>query len=154
MGLKCPRFGLKCLQGALPTKDVCWNLLMKWVKDYTLQVLELLNLSQFFLNPDSNSRVSSAKSTYLSSIQLLTHVWLSDLMHCSMPGFPVHHQQLELALIHVRQVSGTIQPSHPLSSPSSPAFNISHHQGLFQCASSWHQVAKILEFQLQQQSFQ
>ena len=55
---------------------------------------------------------------------------------------------------HVHQVSGTIQPSHPLSSPSPPAFNLSQHQGLFQWVSSSHQVAKGLEFQLQHQSFQ
>ena len=47
-----------------------------------------------------------------------------------------------------------IQPSHPLSSPSSPTFNLSQHQGLFQCVSSSHQVAKVLEIQLQHHSFQ
>ena len=49
-----------------------------------------------------------------------------------MPGFPVHHQAPELAQTHVHRVSDGIQPSHPLSSPS-PAFNLSQHQGLFQC---------------------
>ena len=53
-------------------------------------------------------------------------------MDCSMPGFPVHHQLLELTQTHVHQVSDAIQPSHPLSSPSPPTFNISQHQGLFQ----------------------
>ena len=77
-----------------------------------------------------------------------------DPMDCSMPGFPVHHQHLELAQTHVHQVSDAIQPSHPLSSPSLPAFNLSHHQGLFQWVSSSNQVAKVLEFQLQHQSFQ
>ena len=48
----------------------------------------------------------------------------------------------------------TIQPSHPLLSPSPPAFNLSQHQGLFKCVSSSHQVPKVLEFQLQHQSFQ
>ena len=52
-------------------------------------------------------------------------------MDCSTPGFPVHHQLLELAQTHVHQVGDAIQPSHPLSSPSPPAFNLSHHQGLF-----------------------
>ena len=51
-----------------------------------------------------------------------------DLMDCSTPGFPVHHQLPELTQIHVHQVSDAIQPSHPLSSPSSPAFNLSQHQ--------------------------
>ena len=74
-------------------------------------------------------------------------------MDCSMPGFPVHHQLLELTQIHVHRVSDAIQPSHPLSSPS-PAFNLSQHQGLFQWVSSSHQVAKVLEFQLQHQYYQ
>ena len=70
-------------------------------------------------------------------------------MDCNIPGFPVHHQLPELAQIHAHQVSDAIQPSHPLSSPSPPAFNLSQHQGLFQGVSSSHQVAKVLEFQLQ-----
>ena len=53
-------------------------------------------------------------------------------MDCSMPGFPVHHYLLELAQAHVHPVSDAIQPSHPLRSPSPPAFNLSQHQGLFQ----------------------
>ena len=74
-------------------------------------------------------------------------------MDCSMPGFSVHHQLPKLAQTHVHQVSEAIQPSHPPSSPSPPAFNISQHQGLFQWVSSSHEVAKVLEFQLQHQSF-
>ena len=72
----------------------------------------------------------------------------------SMPGFPVHHQLPELAQTHVPQISDTIQSSHSLSSPSPPAFNFSPNQGLSQWVSSPHQVAKVLEFQLQHQSFQ
>ena len=79
---------------------------------------------------------------------------LCDPMDCSTPGFPVHHQLLELAQIHVHRVGDAIQPSHPLSSPSPLTFNLSQHQGLFQGVSSLRQVAKILEFQLQHQSFQ
>ena len=66
----------------------------------------------------------------------------------------VHHQLPELTQTHVHQVSDAIQPSLPLLSPSPPAFNLSQHQGLFQGVSSSHQVAKVLEFQLQHQSFQ
>ena len=73
---------------------------------------------------------------------------------CSTPGFPVHHQLLELAQTHVHRVGDVIQPSYPLSSPFPPAFNLSQHQGLFKWVSSSHQVAKVLEFQLQHQSFQ
>ena len=75
-------------------------------------------------------------------------------MDCCMPGFPVHHQLLELAQTHIHRVSDAIQPSHPLLSPFPPAFNLSQHQDLFQWVSSSHQVAKLLEFQLQHQSFQ
>ena len=75
-------------------------------------------------------------------------------MTCSMPRFPVHHQLLELAQTHVYRVSDAIQPSHPLSSPSSPTFNLSQNQGLFQWVSSSHQVATVLELKLQHQSFQ
>ena len=78
---------------------------------------------------------------------------LSDSMDYSTPGFPVHHQLLELAQTHVHWVSDAIQSSHPLLSPSPPAFNLSQHQGLFKWLSSLHQVAKVLEFQLQHQSF-
>ena len=74
-------------------------------------------------------------------------------MDCSMTGLPVHHQLTELAQTHLRRVSDAIQSSHPLSSPS-PAFNLSQHQGLFQGVGSSHQVAKVLEFQLQHPSFQ
>ena len=74
-------------------------------------------------------------------------------MDCSTPGFPVHHQLTELAQTHGHWVGDAIQPSHPLSSPYPPAFNLSQHQGLFQWVSSSHQVAKVLEFQLQNQSF-
>ena len=63
-------------------------------------------------------------------------------MDCSMPGFAVHHQLLEPAQIHVRRVGDAIQPSHPLSSPSSSAFNLSQHQGLFHWVNSLHQLAK------------
>ena len=56
---------------------------------------------------------------------------LCDPMDCSTPGFPVHHQLLELAQTHVHCISDAIQTSHPLSSPS-PAFNLTQHQGLFQ----------------------
>ena len=79
---------------------------------------------------------------------------LCDPMNCSTPGFPVHHQLLELTQTHVHWISGTIQPFHPLSSPSPPALNLSQHQGLFQWVSSSHQVATVLELQLQHQSFQ
>ena len=69
---------------------------------------------------------------------------LQDLMDCSSPGFPVHHQLLKLAQTHVHWVGDAIQPSHSRSSPSPPTFNLSQHQGLFHWVSSSHQVAKLL----------
>ena len=75
-------------------------------------------------------------------------------MDCSTLGLPVHHQLLEFTQIHIHWVGDAIQPSHPLLSPSPLSFNLSQHQGLFQGVSSSHQVAKVLEFQLQHQSFQ
>ena len=77
---------------------------------------------------------------------------LYDTVDCSRSAFPVHHQVPELAKTHVHWVGDAIQPSQPLSSPS-PAFNLSQHQDLLQWVSSLHQMAKVLEFQLQHQSF-
>ena len=79
---------------------------------------------------------------------------LCDPMNHSTPGLPVHHILLEFAQTHAHWFSDAIQPSHPLSSPSPLAFNLSQHQGLFQWVNSLHQVAKVLELQLQHQSFQ
>ena len=78
---------------------------------------------------------------------------LYDHMNCSTPGFPVHHQLPEIAQTHVHRIGDAIQPSHPLLSPS-PAFYLSQHQDLLKWISSSYQVAKVLEFQLQHQSFQ
>ena len=93
----------------------------------------------------------------LSSVQLLSRVQLfaTPWTACSTPGFPVCHQLPELAQTHVHRFSDTIQPSHPLLSPSPPSFSLSQYQGLFNWVSSLHQVAKVLQFQLlQHQSFQ
>ena len=77
---------------------------------------------------------------------------LCDPMNRSTPGLPVHHQLPEFTQTPMHLVDNAIQPSHPLSSPSPPAFNLSPHQGLFQGVSSSHQVTKVLE--LQHLSFQ
>ena len=73
---------------------------------------------------------------------------LCNLMNCSMPDLPVHHQRLEFTQTHVHRMGDATQPAHPLSSPSPPAPNPSQHQGLFQWVNSLHEVAKVLEFQL------
>ena len=93
------------------------------------------------------------------------HIYVSSSVHfslvaqscpnlCGTPGLPVHHQHLESTKTHVHWVGDTIQPSHPLSSPSPPVLNLSQHQGIFKWVISSHQVAKVLEFQLEDQSFQ
>ena len=91
-------------------------------------------------------------TNFSSVAQSCLTLW--DPMDCSTPGLPVHDQLPEFTQIHVHWVSDDIQPSHPLPSPSPPAFNLSPHQGLLQWVSSSHQVAKVLELQLQHQSFQ
>ena len=107
----------------------------------------------------SNCSSSNLSKRYLSLQWVISSVaqsclTLCDPMNCSTPGLPVHHQLPELAQTHVHWVSDAIQPSHPLSSPYPPAPNLSQHQGLFKWVSSSHQVAKVLEFQLQHQSLQ
>ena len=77
-----------------------------------------------------------------------------DLMNHSMPGLPVHHQLPEFTQTHVHWVGDDIQPAHPLLSPSTPAPSPSQHQGLSQWVNSLHEVAKVLEFHFQRQSFQ
>ena len=79
---------------------------------------------------------------------------LCNPMNHSMPGLPVHHQLLKFIQTHMHWVSDAIQPSYPLSSPSPPTWILSQHQGVSKWVSSSHQVAKVLVFQLQHQSFQ
>ena len=92
-------------------------------------------------------------SVWLSSVTQLCPT-VCNPMNRSMPGLPVHHQLLEPTQTHVHWVSDATELSHPLLSPSPPALNLSQCQGLFKWVSSSHQVAKVLEFQLQHQSFQ
>ena len=91
-------------------------------------------------------------SLQFSSVTQLYPTLCNPVNH-SIPGLPVHHQFPEFTQTHVHWVGEAIQPSHPLSSPSPPALNLSQHQGLFKWVSSSHEVAKVLEFQLQHQSF-
>ena len=93
----------------------------------------------------SSVQLSSVTQSYLT---------LCHPRNCITPGLPVHHQLLESTQTHVHCVSHAIQLSHPLSSPSPPALNLSQHQDLFKRVSSPHLVAKVLEFQLQHQSLQ
>ena len=78
---------------------------------------------------------------------------LCDPMNRNTPGLPVHHQLPEFIQTHVHWSGDAIQPSHAWLSHSPPVFNLSQHQGLFKWVSSSHQVAKLLKFKLQHQSF-
>ena len=99
-------------------------------------------------------KVTTEKSS--SSVQFSHSVMLTfcDSMDWSIPDLPIHHQLLKLTQIQVHWVSDAILPSHPLLNPSPPTYNRSQHLGLFKWVSSSHQVAKVLEFQLQHQFFQ
>ena len=92
---------------------------------------------------------------HVVAVPLLSHVKLfATSWGCNMPGFPVLHHLLEFVQTHVHWNYDVIPSFHPLSSPSPPTSNLPQHQGLFQWVSSLHEVAKVLEFQLQHQSFQ
>ena len=117
---------------------------------YTLNHRGLLIWNNHFVG---NTYDSAKVSVQFSSVTQ-SRLTLCNPMNPSTPGLPVHHQLLEFKQTYVHRVSDAIQPSHPLSYPSPPAPNPSQHQGLFQWVNSSHEVVKILEFQLQHQSFQ
>ena len=119
----------------------CWRRLLRapWMAKRSQQSIKI--------NPEYSLEVQFSSVTQ----SCLT---LCNPMNCSTPGLPVHHQLPEYTQNQVHRVGDAIQPSHPLSSPSCPALNLSQHQGFFKWVSSSHQAAKVLEFQLQHQSFQ
>ena len=93
-------------------------------------MLKKINVQKIY-NIESDKKWEQATLFFLDSVQSLSRVLLYDPMDYWTPGFSVHHQLPELTQTHVHQASDAIQPSHPLSSPSPPAFNLSQHQGLF-----------------------
>ena len=113
------------------------TLLLRWEQTVAILLEEKI--------PYESVQFSSATQSCLT---------LCDPMDCSTPCLPVHHRLPELTQAHVHWISDAIESSHPVTSPSPPAFNLSHHQGLFQWVNSSHQVAKVLELQFQHQSFQ
>ena len=131
-----------------------------WKKGYDKPGQHIKKQRPHFANRGPYSKSYGFSSNCVCFWELLDHKggWacptLCDPMDQSMLGLPAHHQLLELTQTHVHWVGDAIQPSHPLSSPCPPAFNLSQHQGLIKWVSSLHQVAKVLEFQLQHQSFQ
>ena len=113
---------------------------IKWISCMYTYALSLLNL------------LPTSHPVLLSSVQFSSVgqscPTLCDPMDFSTPGLPFPHKFPEFTETHVHWVSDAIHPSHPLSSLSSPAFNLSQHQGLFKWVSSSHQMTKVLEFQL------
>ena len=150
----------------LPTKQGIWVQSLGWED---LQEKEMVIHSSILarkipwtqetgrLQSMGSQRVRHNWATSLS-LSLSFHIYLSsvtqscltlcDPMNCSTPGLPVHHQLPEFTQILVHRVGDAIQPSYPLSSPSSPAPNPSQHQSLFQWVNSSHEVAKVLQLQL------
>ena len=124
------------------------------VASWVLFGAKMRTVAQEAADQDSSERLLQKGSSVQFSSIAQSYPTLCNPMDYSMPSFTVHHQLPELTQTHVHWVSDTIQLSHPLSSPCPPAFYLSQHQGIFKWVSSSHQVAKVLEFQLQYQSFQ
>ena len=128
----------------------CWRRLLRdpWTSRRSNQLI----LKE--INPEYSLEglVLKPKLQYFGHLVQRTDSLGLHRLQCARP--PVHHQLLEITQTHVHQFSDAIQPSQPLSSSSPPAFNFSQHQNFFQWVSSSHQVAKVLEFQLQHASFQ
>ena len=124
------------LENSLP-QNVKYKIIL-WPRNFTLRIY----------TPKRNENIYQFSSVTQSCLTLC------DPMNRSTPGLPVHHQLLGFTQTHVHWVGDAIQPSHPMSSPSPPAPNPSQHHSLFQWVNSSHEVAKVLEFQLQHQSFQ
>ena len=128
------------------------------LRDQTWYLLHGRQILTVWANTKLDSIISGLYFYYyvsqsVSSVAQLC-LTLCDPMSGSTPGLSVQHQLPEPTQTHVHWVGEGIRPSHPLLSPFPPALNLSQHQGLFKWVSSSHQVAKVLEFQLQHQIFQ
>ena len=108
----------------------------------------LRSISSLYFPLEDHRKCSSLCISF-SSVQSLSHVQLLATPWTTAHQASVHHQLPEFTQTHVHWVGDAIQPSHPLLSPSPPAFNLYPHQGLFKWISSLYQVARVLEFQLQ-----
>ena len=128
------------------------NIFNVWKRPFISQLPQYKPILTFRFHPFLDVP-NVGETTPLFGICLVTKSCLTfgDPIDCSLPGSPGLHYPLEFTQTPVHRVGDAIQPSHPLLSPS-PAFNLSHYQGLFQWVSSLHQVAIVLE--LQHQSFQ
>ena len=112
-----------------------------------------IQISTFYVE-DSHSNIAYSWKIQSVSSDAQSCPTLCVPMNRITPGLPVHHQLQESTQTHFHQVGDATQPSYPLSSPTSPALNLSQNQSLYQWVSTPHQVAKVLEFQLQCQFFQ
>ena len=142
-----------------------WFFKNTWdVQDSVWTILKNYNWLWLFIQPHTIWNTPAPSVILHTRIRVsLYHVQFSSVaqscltlcnpMDRSTPGLLVHHQLLEFTQTRVHWVSDAIQPSHYLSSPSPPAFNLSQHQGLFKWVSSSHQVAKVLLFQFQHKFF-
>ena len=135
----------------IPGNDNLESTWYKWRKFHSQIYLEEA-IQSSGMKENIGDRIFSQYSVHFSSVAQSCPT-LCDPMNCGTLGLPVHHQLPEPTQTHVHWVGDAIQPSHPLLSPSPPALNLSQHQRLFKWISSSHQVAKVLEFQLQHQSF-
>ena len=146
----CPTLWPRGLQHARLSLTISWSL------PKFMAIALVMPSSDVFFSFCPQSFPALGLFQWISSLLSSFAQWcptLCDPVDCSTPGFPAPHQLPEHAGTHVLWVCDAIQPSHTMSSPF-PAFSLSHHQGIFQWVSSLHQVAKILELQLQHQSFQ
>ena len=123
-----------------------WNIYFEyyfslWHLKNCLLFLYIKIKGNFIHNVTESSQLSVQYSSVAQSC-----LTLCDPMNCSTSGLPVHHQHPEFTQTHIHRVDEVIQPSHPLSSLSTPAPNPSKHQGLFQWVNSSHEVAKVLQW--------
>ena len=155
--IPCLSEKLLAFYSLLPSTQTLHKLEFPWVYEFSQLLYLRFSLNLFPYDALLNLFVVHLRTwCQFSSVQFSRSVTsdFGNTMDCRKPGFPVHHQLPELTKTHVHHISDAIQPSHPLSSPSPPAFNLSQHQGLFHWVGSSHQVAKVLQFQLQHHSFQ
>ena len=150
------------LQTSFPSSFPCLNqcsIIILLIQIYNLWATFNLSLPSFFMVHGREKELGPSlcsnplKWGEWKWIELLSCPTLCNPMDCSTPGLPVHHQLPEFTQTHVHWLGDTIQPSHPCRPPFPSTVNLSQHQGLFQQVSSSHQEAKVLEFQLQHQSF-
>ena len=142
-------FWLSCVPGRSTGPNLSWLFSEKWQLSNWMSRLKLNKKGMFLALAKGQMKARGLNIKWLQFCSVAQSCsTLCDPMDSSTSGFPVLHHLQELSQTHVHGVCNAIQSSHPLSSPSPPAFILSQHQGHFQWVSSLHQVAKVLEFQL------